>query len=113
MKKAFYASHVVQEKGAKVAKKTLTLCEDWLVQPYKTERDHLNIKKLRALFVAIHYLVYGCVKCDTNILKMHMCANIKKVNCKPNLKIIITKQLNIATKNFAHLWIFPGLNSQI
>ena len=43
---------------------------------------HLNIEKLTALFVVmpIYYLIYGFVKRDTNILKMHMCANIKK-NC--------------------------------
>ena len=54
--------------------------KDWLVQPYRTERDHLNIEKLTALFVVmpIHYLIYGYKKCDSNILKMHMCANIKK-----------------------------------
>ena len=59
---------------------SLTGFEGWLVQPYKTERDHLNIEKLTALFVVIriHCLVYGNVKCDTNILMKHMCANIKK-----------------------------------
>ena len=41
---------------------------------------HLNIEKLTALFVEMptHYLVYGYMRCDTNILKMHMCANTKK-----------------------------------
>ena len=40
----------------------------------KTVENHLNIEKLRALFVImpIHYLIiYGYVKCDTNTLKMH------------------------------------------
>ena len=43
-----------------------------------SERDYLNIEKLIAMFVImpIHYLIYGYMKCDTNILKMHMCANI-------------------------------------
>ena len=45
------------------------------------ERDHLNIEKLTALFVVMHinyFVNIGYVKCDTNMLKMHMCANIKK-----------------------------------
>ena len=47
---AFYASQVVQKKVA-CAQKPLTGCEDWLVQPYKTERDHPNIEKLTALLM--------------------------------------------------------------
>ena len=62
----------------------ITGCEDWLVQPNKTERDHLNIENLStivsALFVIMptHYLVHEYMRCDTNKLKKHMCANIKK-----------------------------------
>ena len=33
------------------AQKPLTGCEDWLVQPYKTEGDHPNIEKLTALMM--------------------------------------------------------------
>ena len=56
---AFHVSQVVLKKVA-CAQKPLTGCKDWLVQPYKTERDHLNIEKLTALFVVmpIHQLIY-------------------------------------------------------
>ena len=72
------------DKKVACAQKPLSGCKDWLVQPYKTERDHLNIEKLTALFdvMPIHHLIYGYVNCDTNILKMHMCANIKKIGAK-------------------------------
>ena len=65
-----------QERRCQVAK--LDVRTGWF-SPTKTERDHLNIEKLTALFVVmtIHYLINVFVKCDTNILKMHMCANIK------------------------------------
>ena len=45
----------------------LTGCEDWLVQPYKTEREHLNIEKLTALICYImptHHLVWKYEICD-------------------------------------------------
>ena len=38
-------------KKVACAQKPLTGCEDWLVQPYKTERDHPNIEKLQLLLV--------------------------------------------------------------
>ena len=46
----------------------------------KTEGYHpKHLKRLAALFVIImpiHDLLYGNMRFDTNILKMHMCANI-------------------------------------
>ena len=76
--KALYASQVEQKKVAQ-AQKPLTNVRIGWISPTE-ERDGINIKKLKALFVVmpIHYLVYGYVKRNTNILKMHMCANIKK-----------------------------------
>ena len=60
----------------------LTGCEDWPFSPTRQTGNIKTFEKLTALFVAmpIHYLIYGKVKFDTNILKMHMCANIKKIS---------------------------------
>ena len=38
---------LVKLNGQDWAVTLLTGCEDWLVQPYKTEGDHLNIEKLQ------------------------------------------------------------------
>ena len=35
-----------EQKRVACAQKPLTGCKDWLVQPYKTERDHPNIEKV-------------------------------------------------------------------
>ena len=65
---AFYASQVVQKKGAQ-AQKPSTECKDWLVQPYKTERDHPNIEKLTALMMynAQSLLICGNMNCEQQI----------------------------------------------
>ena len=54
---------------------------------HKTEKNHLNIEKVTALFVIMptHYLIYGDMRCGTNTLKTHMCAIIKKLK-NPKLR---------------------------
>ena len=61
-----------------VEAQTSNLYEDLTKSGLISEEDHLNNNKLTALYVVmpIHYLVYGNVKFDPNILKMDMCANI-------------------------------------
>ena len=43
----------------------------------------------------IHYLIYGYVKFDTNILKMHMCANNKKLSHSLSLSLQLSLTLSL------------------
>ena len=55
--------------------KPLTGCEDWLVQPYKTERDHQKKQKKLTALIEVIMPIYNETKLEcmyeTNKLKMH------------------------------------------
>ena len=68
----------LQEEGGS-GPKTLNQCEDWLDESYRREGPSKKPWKCDSSVCcnAFHYLY---VKYDTNIVKMHMGANIKKTD---------------------------------